>query len=73
MILIKKIEVEHDYILYVEFNDGKINRVDMQPYLSIGIFTQLKDENYFRLVKNNRYFISWPNNQELSSDFLYYS
>jgi hypothetical protein len=73
MILIKKIEVEHDYILYVEFNDGKINRVDMQPYLSKGIFTQLRDENYFRLVKNNRYFISWPNNQELSSDFLYYS
>lgn len=73
MVLIKKIEVENDYILYVEFNDGKIKRVDMKPYLSKGIFTQLLDENYFRLVKNNRYFISWPNNQELSSDMLYYS
>ncbi len=73
MVLIKKIEVENDYILYVEFNDGKTKRVDMRPYLSKGIFTQLLDENYFRLVKNNRYFISWPNNQELSSDMLYYS
>jgi hypothetical protein len=73
MVLINKIEVEKDYILYVEFNDGKRKRVDLSPYLSKGIFTQLKDKNYFQRVKNNRYFISWPNNQELSSDTLYYS
>ncbi|MFW5773550.1 MAG: DUF2442 domain-containing protein [Tangfeifania sp.] len=73
MVLINKIEVERDYILLVEFNDGKIKKVDLSPYLSKGIFTQLKDKNYFRLVKNNHYFISWPNNQELSSDTFYYS
>jgi hypothetical protein len=73
MVLINKIEVEKDYILYVEFNDGKRKRVDLSPYLSKGIFTQLKDKNYFQRVKNNRYFISWPNNQELSSDTLYNS
>ncbi len=73
MVLINRIDVESDYILYVEFNDGKVKRVDMRPYISKGIFTQLKDENYFRLVKNNHYFISWPNDQELSSDTLYFS
>ena len=73
MVLINKIEVEKDYILYVEFNDGKRKRVDLSTYLSKGIFTQLKDKNYFQRVKNNRYFVSWPNNQELSSDTLYYS
>ncbi len=73
MVLINKIEVEEDYILCVEFNDGRRKRVDLSPYLSKGIFTQLKDKNYFQRVKNNRYFISWPNNQELSSDTLYYS
>jgi hypothetical protein len=25
------------------------------------------------LVKNNGYFIAWPNDQELSADTLYYS
>jgi len=73
MILIKKIEVEKDYILFVEFSDGKTKRVDLSPYLAKGIFTQLKDQTYFSLVKNNGYFISWPNNQELSSDTLYFS
>ena len=72
MILINKIEVEKDFILHVEFDDGKSKRVDLKPYLSKGIFTQLKDEAYFRLVKNNRYFVSWPNDQELSSDTLYF-
>lgn len=73
MVKINKIEIEKDYILNIEFNDGKIKKVDLSPYLSKGIFTQLKDKNYFRLVKNHQYFISWPNNQELSSDTLYYS
>lgn len=73
MVLINRIEVESDYILYVEFNDGKVKRVDMRPYISKGIFTQLKDEDYFRLAKNYHYFISWPNDQELSSDTLYFS
>lgn len=72
MILINNIEVENDFILHVEFNDGKSKKFDLKPYLSKGIFSQLKDKAYFRLVKNNRYFVSWPNDQELSADTLYY-
>jgi hypothetical protein len=61
MVLIEKIEVENDYILFVKFNDGTTKRVDLSYYLAKGIFTQLKDQAYFRLVKNNGYFISFPN------------
>jgi len=73
MLKILKIEIEKEFYLIVEFNDGKVRKVNMKPFLNKGIFNQLKDPAYFQLVKNNGYFISWPNDQELSADTLYYS
>jgi hypothetical protein len=73
MIKIKNIEVEDNYFLIVEFADGNVKRVSIEPYLNRGIFKQLKNTQYFKMVKNNGYFISWPNDQELSADTLYYS
>jgi hypothetical protein len=69
---IKNIVVAGDFILSVEFNDGYHKMVNLKPYLGKGIFKQLQDPAYFLLVKNNGYFISWPNDQELSADTLYY-
>jgi hypothetical protein len=73
MTIIENLQVASENSLIVEFSDGKIKLVNLITYFNKGIFTQLKDPNYFRLVKNNRYFIAWPNNQELSADTLYYS
>ena len=72
MLTIQKIEVEKDYFLIIEFDDGNVKKVNLEPFLGKGVFQQLSDPAYFRLVKNNGYFISWPNNQELSADTLYY-
>jgi len=72
MVLIKKIQVKEDYTLLVEFSDGVNKIVDLRPYIKKGVFTQLKDKTYFGLVKNYHYYISWPNEQELSADTLYY-
>jgi len=70
---IKNIQVADNNCLVVEFSDGKTKSIDLTTFLDKGIFSQLKDPVYFRLVKNNGYFISWPNDQELSADMLYYS
>ena len=70
---IKIIRVADENSLLVEFSDGKIKLVDPKKYFNKGIFSQLKDPGYFQLVKNNGYFIAWPNDQELSADTLYYS
>lgn len=73
MYTIKNIQVTGANSLFVEFSDGKTKIVDLKSYFDKGIFSQLKDPGYFQLVKNNSYFISWPNDQELSADTLYYS
>ena len=70
---IKTLLVSDEHLLIVEFSDGITKLVDLKPYFSVGIFSQLKDPGYFQLVKNNGYFITWPNDQELSADTLYYS
>ena len=70
---IKSIQIAGENSLFVEFSDGKKKLVDLKKYFSKGIFSQLKDPGYFQLVKNNGYFIAWPNDQELSADTLYYS
>ncbi len=72
MYTIKNIKVVGENSLFVEFSDGKTKIVDLKSYFDKGIFSQLKDPNYFQLVRNNSYFIAWPNNQELSADTLYY-
>jgi len=72
MIRIKKIFVEKQYHLRITFSDGTIKLVDLSPFLDKGIFSQLKNPDLFTQVKNNEYFISWPGEQELSADTLYY-
>jgi hypothetical protein len=72
MYRIKNIQVTGENCLLVEFSDGKTKSVNLTSFLDKGIFSQLKDPNYFQLVRNNGYFITWPNDQELSADTLYY-
>jgi hypothetical protein len=72
MIRIEKITVEKQFHLKLKFSDGKIKSVDLTPFLEKGIFSQLKNPDLFTQVKNHEYYISWPGEQELSADTLYY-
>lgn len=60
-----------NFRLSIVFANGEKRCFDLSPYLEKGIFSELKNPNYFKLVKNEGYFISWPNEQDLSSDTLY--
>ena len=71
MIKIKKIDILDDYQLKLLFDNNEIKVFDLKPYLDKGVFQELKDKNYFKLVKNKGYYIEWPHEQDLSSDTLF--
>jgi hypothetical protein len=57
--------------LQIEFENGEQKLFDVTPYLEKGIFTELKDEAYFKSVKVGFSSIEWPNEQDFSKDTLY--
>lgn len=60
-----------NYILELEFDSNEVGFFDVKPYLDKGIFSQLKDENYFKNVRINLESISWKNGQDFSPETLY--
>ena len=69
---IENISILEDYKLKIIFEDNVNKIFNLEPYLNKGIFSELKDIEYLKQVKNNKTYISWPNEQDLSSDTLYY-
>jgi len=68
----KKVNANDDYTLFVELSDGRSGIFDVKPYIEKGVFTQLKDKNYFKQVKPLFCGIVWPNEQDLSADTIAY-
>lgn len=69
--LVVSVEPLAGYQLKVCFDNGETRVFDVTPYLDKGIFTQLKDENYFRRVKVVMGSVEWPDEQDFSHDSLY--
>jgi hypothetical protein len=61
------------YTLEVVFDDGKVKRVDIAPFLTGEVFEPLKREEMFRSVSVDRELgaIVWPNGADFCPDFLY--
>jgi hypothetical protein len=57
--------------LRLTFEYGEQRLLDMRPYM-IGVFTELKDPDYFRKVRVEDGSIAWPNGQDLAYDMLYH-
>ncbi|OLE54867.1 MAG: hypothetical protein AUG51_05865 [Acidobacteria bacterium 13_1_20CM_3_53_8] len=60
-----------DFSLDLKFDDGSVRRFYMTPYLEHGIFTELKDINFFKKVKVAFGTVQWPNEQNISPETLY--
>lgn len=71
MLKIKRLKILADHKLSVVFENGEMKTFNLTPYLEKGVFQELKNPNYFAQVKNGGYFISWPNDQDLSADTVY--
>ncbi len=71
MIRITDVRTLKDYHLELTFNTGEVGVFDVRPYLDKGIFTELKDETYFRQVRLAFGSIAWPNEQDFGPESLY--
>ena len=71
MRVISEIKTCEDWMLKVSFTDGAVRLYDVKPLLASEAFTELKDPNLFKRVRNCSYFIEWENEADLSSDTLY--
>ncbi len=63
-------EILPDYKIKVALSTGKTGIFDVTPYLDKGIFTELKDYNYFKRARIEFGTIVWPNEQDFSPETI---
>ncbi len=71
MIKIKQIKILDGFKISLVFENNEKKIFNLSPYLEKGVFQELKNPSYLKKVKNEGFFISWPHEQDLSSDTLY--
>ncbi|MBK1695052.1 hypothetical protein CKO09_09920 [Chromatium weissei] len=69
--IIKAIPLD-DYKIEILTNSGISGIFDVKPYLKGSAFSELKSPAYFKLVRPAHRGISWPHEQDLSSDTIIY-
>lgn len=72
MVKVSCVEAKDDYVLLVKLSNGKKGLFDVKPYLDKGIFTELKDKNFFESVRPAFGGVVWPHEQDFSADTIEY-
>ncbi|SHH49634.1 DUF2442 domain-containing protein [Clostridium grantii] len=60
-----------EYTLLLTFENGEKRIFDMKPYLSKGIFRDLKNEDMFKTVRVSFDSIEWSNEADIDPEILY--
>jgi len=60
-----------DYKLLLKFENEEEKIFDIKPYLDVGKFQELKDENLFKTVKISFDTIEWANGLDFDPEVLY--
>ena len=58
--------------LHLTFNNGERRVFDAAPLLSLGVFSPLKNKQFFDSVRVEYGTIAWPNDIDYCPDTLYY-
>lgn len=66
-----KVIALNNYHLELWFNTGDHKLFDCTPYLNRGVFTALKDLNFFMRVFIQDGTVCWPNHLDLSPETLF--
>ncbi len=66
-------DVLDGYIVHLSYSDGADGDVNLEPELTGGIFTALRDPSVFRGFSVNTLFgsLEWDNGANFSPEFLY--
>ena len=68
---VKDVKPLENYYLLLKFENNEEKVFDVKPYLEIGKFQELKDENLFKTVKVCFDSIEWANQLDLDPELLY--
>ena len=60
-----------DYTLLVAFDNGEQGRLDMTPFLDFGVFSKLKERQFFQQVRASFDTIAWGDGLDLDPEFVY--
>ena len=71
LLTVKEVKPLNDYLLLLKFENQEEKIFDVKPYLEIGKFQELKDENLFKSVKVCFDSIEWDNQLDLDPELLY--
>lgn len=71
--LVKVINARYvkDYEIEFTFNDGIKKIIDLKNEIEGPIFEPLKNKEYFKFFKTNRWTIEWENGADFAPEFLY--
>ena len=64
-------KAKENYCLELTFDDGSVRLFDASPYLEKGIFTELKNREYFERFKIAFGTVQWENEQDFAPETLY--
>lgn len=67
--IIEAIPIEN-HALAIKLDNGKQGIFDVTPFLDKGIFSELRDVQYFRQVKVRGRSIFWPHDQDFCADTI---
>ena len=62
---------EDDYRLRIRFENGETGIYDCQPLLDFGVFKELRDVRYFRMVRIENGTVAWPHEQDVAPETVY--
>ena len=68
---VKEVKPTDDYKLILTFKNGEKAIYDCSNLLNFGVFKELADINYFKLVSAKYGTAVWPNEQDICPDTLY--
>jgi hypothetical protein len=68
---VEAVEPCEGYVLRIRFSSGETRLFDVSPYLSTGIFRELRETSLFRSVRPVLGSIQWSNGLDLCPDTLY--
>jgi hypothetical protein len=66
-----KVEVEPDYKLRLEFENGEKRIFDMSAYMDRRPFVRIKELSLFALAKVDYGTVVWPGNIDIAPETLY--
>ena len=68
---VTNVKPKENYMLHVWFSNGEAGIFDVKPYLSFGVFSELKDLTMFNTAHTDGLGIEWGNEAALCPDTVY--